>query len=51
MRALLGAVVQLRPSRLVVGEAADGNEAIVEATTLQPDVLSLGRRAPGRLVS
>jgi len=37
MRMLLGAVIGLRPGLRVVGEARDGNEAISEASRLQPD--------------
>ena len=48
MRALLGAVVELRPTLRVVGEAADGNEAIVEAMRLQPDVILLDLAMPRR---
>jgi DNA-binding NarL/FixJ family response regulator len=47
-RALVREVVKLRPSLLVVGEAADGNEAIAQATRLQPDVILLDLSMPGR---
>ena len=39
MRALLRVVIGIRPSLRVVGEAGDGNEAILEAKLLQPDVI------------
>jgi DNA-binding NarL/FixJ family response regulator len=48
MRALLRVVVELRPSLRVVGEACDGNEAIVEAARLQPDVILLDLAMPRR---
>src|ERR1700688_3070354 len=48
MRALLRVVVGLRPSLRVVGEAADGNDAIREATRLQPDVILLDLAMPRR---
>jgi DNA-binding NarL/FixJ family response regulator len=48
MRALLRIVVNLRPSLRVVGEAADGNEAIVEAARVQPDVILLDLAMPRR---
>jgi DNA-binding NarL/FixJ family response regulator len=48
MRALLRVVIGLRPSLRVVGEAADGNEAILEATRLQPDVILLDLAMPRR---
>jgi DNA-binding NarL/FixJ family response regulator len=48
MRALLRTVVGLRPSLRVVGEAGDGNEAISEATRLQPDVIVLDLAMPRR---
>ena len=48
MRALLRVVVELRPSLRVVGEAADGHEAIHEATRLQPDVILLDLAMPRR---
>jgi DNA-binding NarL/FixJ family response regulator len=47
-RDLLREVVQSRPSSRVVGEAADGNEAIVEAARLQPDVILLDLAMPLR---
>jgi NarL family two-component system response regulator LiaR len=48
MRMLLGAVIGLRPGLRVVGEAADGNEAISEAKRLQPDVILLDLSMPLR---
>ena len=48
MRALLRVVVELRPSLRVVGEAADGHDAIREATRLQPDVILLDLAMPRR---
>jgi DNA-binding NarL/FixJ family response regulator len=48
IRELLGAVVARDPGLRVVGEAADGNEAIVEAITLQPDVIVLDLAMPNR---
>ena len=47
-RELVRAVVNLRPSLQVVGEASDGNEAIVQAARLQPDVVLLDLAMPGR---
>ncbi len=46
MRVLLGAVVDLPPRLRLLGEAADGNEAIVEAERLQPDVILLDLAMP-----
>ena len=43
-----GMSIELRPSLRVVGEAADGNEAIVEAERLQPDVILLDLAMPRR---
>ena len=48
MRALLRVVVELRPTLRVVGEAADGHDAIREATRLQPDVILLDLAMPRR---
>jgi len=48
MRMLLGAVIGLRPGLRVVGEARDGNEAISEASRLQPDVILLDLSMPLR---
>jgi DNA-binding NarL/FixJ family response regulator len=48
MRVLLGLVVRLGGDLRVVGEARDGNEAIVEANRLQPDVILLDLSMPHR---
>lgn len=48
MRALLRVVIGLRPSLHVVGEAADGDAAISEATRLHPDVIMLDLAMPRR---
>jgi DNA-binding NarL/FixJ family response regulator len=48
MRGLLRAVIEVRPSLRVVGEARDGNEAIAEAALLQPDVILLDLAMPHR---
>lgn len=48
IRTLLGAIVGDSPGMRVVGEAADGNEAIVEAIRLQPDVILLDLAMPNR---
>jgi DNA-binding NarL/FixJ family response regulator len=48
VRRLLRAVVEMRPSFRVVGEAADGDEAIVEAARAQPDVILLDLAMPRR---
>jgi DNA-binding NarL/FixJ family response regulator len=48
MRALLRVVVEQRPTLRVVGEAADGHDAIREATRLQPDVILLDLAMPRR---
>jgi two-component system, NarL family, invasion response regulator UvrY len=48
MRLLLGAVIELRPGLRVVGEARDGNEAISEASRVQPDVILLDLSMPLR---
>jgi DNA-binding NarL/FixJ family response regulator len=46
MRGLLRAIVDSAPTMRVVGEAADGNEAIVEAARLHPDVILLDLAMP-----
>ena len=46
MRSLLGVVIALREGMSVVGEAADGNEAIARAELLQPDVILLDLSMP-----
>ncbi len=48
IRGLLSEVVGADPGLRVVGEAADGNEAIVEAIALQPDVILLDLAMPKR---
>lgn len=48
IRKLLGAIVANEPGLRVVGEAADGNEVIVEAIALQPDVILLDLAMPKR---
>jgi DNA-binding NarL/FixJ family response regulator len=48
MRTLLGVIVGTSPGLQVVGEAADGNEAIVEARRLQPRVIVLDLAMPNR---
>jgi DNA-binding NarL/FixJ family response regulator len=48
LRALLREVIGLRPSLRVVGEARDGNEAIVKARRLQPDIIVLDLAMPRR---
>lgn len=48
LRALLREVIGLRPSLRVVGEARDGNEAIEEATRLQPEIILLDLAMPRR---
>ena len=46
MRVLLRLVIGQRASLRVVGEAGDGEAAIVEATRLQPDVILLDLAMP-----
>jgi DNA-binding NarL/FixJ family response regulator len=48
MRVLLGVIVELRPGLRVVGEAADGVEAIAQSERLQPDVILLDLSMPRR---
>ena len=48
MRTLLGVVVDASPALHVVGEAVDGNEAVVEARRHQPDVILLDLAMPNR---
>ena len=48
VRALVGLIVDSSPGLRVVGQAADGNEAIVEAERLQPDVIVLDLAMPSR---
>lgn len=46
IRFLLGVVISLREGMSVVGEAADGREAIAQAELLQPDVIILDLSMP-----
>ena len=46
MRGLLRAIVEAAPGMHVIGEAANGNEAIVEAARLHPDVILLDLAMP-----
>ncbi len=46
LRRLLRAIVDGTPGLRVVGEAADGNEAIAEATSHDPDVILLDLAMP-----
>ena len=46
MRALLSVIVSTSLGMRVVGEAADGNQAIAEATRLQPNVILLDLAMP-----
>ena len=48
MRALLGAVVGPSSGLRVIGEACDGNDAVAQATLLQPDVILLDLAMPVR---
>jgi DNA-binding NarL/FixJ family response regulator len=46
VRALVGLIVERAPGLIVVGEAADGDEAIVQAKRIQPDVILLDLAMP-----
>jgi len=46
VRTLVGVIVDTSPGMRVAGEAADGNEAIIQATRLQPDVIVLDLAMP-----
>ena len=46
VRTLVGVIVDTTPGLRVAGEAADGNEAIIQATRLQPDVIVLDLAMP-----
>lgn len=46
IRRLLSAIVDGTPALRVVGEAADGNEAIAKATSHEPDVILLDLAMP-----
>ncbi len=48
MRVLLGVVIDAAVGIRVAGEAADGDEAVLEATRLQPDVILLDLAMPNR---
>lgn len=48
MRELLAVIVDLEPGLCVVGAAGDGNEVVLEATRLQPDVILLDLAMPNR---
>jgi DNA-binding NarL/FixJ family response regulator len=48
IRRLLRAIVDGSTGLRVIGEAADGNEAIAEATSLEPDVILLDLAMPER---
>lgn len=48
MRVLLTALVDAAPGLRVAGEAGDGDEAVLEATRLQPDVILLDLAMPNR---
>ena len=48
MRMLLGVIVGGSPNLEVVGEASNGNEAIAQATRLQPTVILLDLAMPVR---
>jgi DNA-binding NarL/FixJ family response regulator len=48
MRMLLALAVGMRDGLEVVGEARDGNEAVAEASRLQPDVILLDLSMPNR---
>lgn len=48
MRVLLVAIIRASPNLRVTGEASNGEEAVVEATRLQPDVILLDLAMPIR---
>lgn len=48
MRMLLGVIVAGSPKLEVVGEASNGNDAVVQATRLQPTVILLDLAMPVR---
>ena len=48
MRALLAVLVDTASGLRVAGEAGDGDEALLEATRLQPDVILLDLAMPNR---
>ena len=48
MRTLLGAIVDDNPNLQVIGEASNGNDAVAQATRLQPSVILLDLAMPVR---
>jgi two-component system invasion response regulator UvrY len=48
MRVLLGVIIDTAHGLRVVGEAGDGDVAVLEATRLQPDVILLDLAMPNR---
>jgi DNA-binding NarL/FixJ family response regulator len=48
MRTLLTVIVATAPGLEVAGQAADGNEAVAEATRIQPNVILLDLAMPNR---
>lgn len=46
IRTMVRALVEVRPGLAVVGEAANGEEAVAEAARLQPDVILLDLAMP-----
>jgi DNA-binding NarL/FixJ family response regulator len=48
MRVLLGVIVDTARDLRIAGDAADGDEALLEATRLQPDVILLDLAMPNR---
>ena len=48
MRVLLSVIVDTARGLRVAGEAGDGDEAVLEATRLQPDVIRLDLAMPNR---
>jgi DNA-binding NarL/FixJ family response regulator len=48
IRRMLTSVLALRPSLRLVGEASDGDEVVIEAARLQPDVILLDLAMPHR---
>ena len=47
-RAVLRAILEAAPEIQVVGEAADGAEAVALTALLRPDVVSIDLRMPGK---
>lgn len=48
MRSLLGVIIGASPNLRVIGEAADGNDAVAQAKRLRPDVIVLDLAMPVR---